>query len=104
MAGDGGRRGAIRKAGSKKGPSRGTGGHGRRALEGKGPTPKAEDRPYHPAAKRKQQREAAARRRGKAAARSDARQTAGHLVKPQHAAGSEVIAGRNAVLEALAAG
>ena len=104
MAGDGGRRGAIRKAGSKKGPSHGTGGHGRRALEGKGPTPKAEDRPYHPAAKRKQQREAAARRRGKSGARSDARQTTGHLVKPQRAAGSEVIAGRNAVLEALAAG
>ena len=38
----------------KKGPSVGTGGHGRKALEGKGPTPKAEDRPYHKAYKNKQ--------------------------------------------------
>ena len=38
----------------KKGPAVGTGGHGRKALEGKGPTPKAEDREYHPAHKRKQ--------------------------------------------------
>src|SRR5690625_5563311 len=104
MAGDGGRRGAIRKAGSKKGPAHGTGGHGRRALEGKGATPKAEDRPYHPAAKRKQQREAAARRRGKSGARSVARHTTGHLVKPQRAAVSVVIAGGNAVLEAVAVG
>jgi len=102
MAGDGGRRGAIRKPGSKKGPTRGTGGHGRRALEGKGPTPKAEDRPYHPAAKRKQQREAAAKRR-RSGSRSDSRQTAGNLAKPQRSAGSEVIAGRNAVIEALEA-
>jgi len=102
MAGDGGRRGAIRKAGSKKGPQRGTGGHGRRALEGKGPTPKAEERPYHPAAKRKAQREAAAARRRKSG-QPDSRQTSGHLVKPERAPGSEVIAGRNAVVEALEA-
>lgn len=97
------RRGAVRKPGTKKGPSRGTGGHGRRALEGKGPTPKAEDRPYHPAAKRKSQREEAAKRR-RSGARPDPRQTAGRLVKPERAPGSEVIAGRNAVLEALEAG
>lgn len=102
MAGDGGRRGAIRKAGSKKGPQRGTGGHGRRALEGKGPTPKAEERPYHPAAKRKAARDAAAKRR-KSGARPDPRQTTGHLVKPEKAPGAEVIAGRNAVVEALEA-
>ena len=53
MAGNSQRRGATRKAGSKKGASAGTGGKGRRALEGRGPTPKAEDRPYHVAAKRK---------------------------------------------------
>ena len=41
----------------KKGPSKGTGGLGRRALEGKGPTPKAEDRSWHPAGKRKASRE-----------------------------------------------
>ena len=37
----------------KKGPTVGTGGHNRRALEGKGPTPKAEDRSWHVAGKRK---------------------------------------------------
>ncbi len=37
----------------KKGPSVGTGGHNRRALEGKGPTPKATDRTWHVAGKRK---------------------------------------------------
>ena len=31
----------------------GTGGHGRKKLEGKGPTPRAEDRPYHKAYKQK---------------------------------------------------
>jgi 23S rRNA (guanosine2251-2'-O)-methyltransferase len=44
MAGNTRRPGAVRKAGSKKGAQTGTGGHGRRALQGKGPTPKAEDR------------------------------------------------------------
>ena len=39
--------------GKKKGPTKGTGGNGRRALEGRGPTPKAEDRAWHPAGKRK---------------------------------------------------
>lgn len=66
MAGNSQRRGATRKAGSKKGASAGTGGKNRRALEGKGPTPKAEDRPYHVAAKRKaaQERLEAAKGRG----------------------------------------
>ena len=45
------RAGAVRKA--KKGKQVGSGGQGRQALEGKGPTPKAEDRTYHPAGKRK---------------------------------------------------
>ena len=49
------RAGAVRKSG--KGPVKGTGGLGRRALEGKGPTPKAEDREWHPAGKAKIRRE-----------------------------------------------
>src|SRR5665811_161868 len=63
MAGNSQRKGATRKLGSKKGPTVGTGGKGRRALEGRGPTPKAEDRPYHVAAKRKvaQERDGAGR-------------------------------------------
>ena len=51
MAGNAKPRGAVRK--SKKGPTTGSGGNKKRRLEGKGPTPKAEDRPYHAAAKRK---------------------------------------------------
>ncbi|MES2171762.1 MAG: 23S rRNA (guanosine(2251)-2'-O)-methyltransferase RlmB, partial [Actinomycetota bacterium] len=43
------RAGAVRKA--RKGPQVGSGGQGRQALEGRKPTPKAEDRPYHPAGK-----------------------------------------------------
>ena len=46
MASHSGRPGAIRKKGTKKGAQVGTGGHSRRRLEGKGPTPKAEDRTY----------------------------------------------------------
>ena len=56
------RSGAVRK--SKKGPSVGTGGYGRKALEGKGPTPKAEDRPYHKAFKNKELAERSAAKRG----------------------------------------
>lgn len=52
MAGNSQRRGAIRKAGSKKGPTVGSGGQRRRGLEGRGPTPPAHLRPNHPAAKR----------------------------------------------------
>ena len=44
------RAGAVRKG--RKGPQVGSGGQGRQALEGKKPTPKATDRPYHPAGKR----------------------------------------------------
>ena len=52
MAGNSGRRGAIRKAGTKKGQVVGSGGQRRRGLEARGATPKAEDRTYHPAHRR----------------------------------------------------
>ncbi|MFC4631281.1 23S rRNA (guanosine(2251)-2'-O)-methyltransferase RlmB [Promicromonospora alba] len=95
MAGNSKRAGAVRKAGSKKGAQVGTGGHSRKALQGKGPTPKAEDRTYHPAHERK----LAAERRAAAAGRRPGGRTAG-----RKAAGStEVVTGRNAVLEALRA-
>ena len=54
---------STRRSGSsrKKGPSKGSGGQGRRKLEGRGPTPKAADRTWHknyrpPAAKKKPER------------------------------------------------
>ena len=46
-----GRPGASK--GNKKGPTKGTGGKNKRSLAGRGPTPKAEDRAWHPAGKRK---------------------------------------------------
>jgi 23S rRNA (guanosine2251-2'-O)-methyltransferase len=88
MAGTAKPRGAARSS-SKKGPTGGTGGKNKRRLEGKGPTPKAEDRPYHAAAKRK-----------KAAEKKAAPRTrTGRSEKPK----GEIVSGRNAVLEAIRA-
>ncbi|MGO1393117.1 23S rRNA (guanosine(2251)-2'-O)-methyltransferase RlmB [Agrococcus casei] len=82
----------------KKGPQKGTGGKGRRSLEGRGPTPKAEDREYHPAAKRKAARErydAAAARHGGGQKPQQQRR------RPTAGDDSELVTGRNSVLEAL---
>jgi len=95
MAGNSKRRGATRNAGSKKGATVGTGGHGRKALEGKGPTPKAEDRPNHKAFKAKQRADAAAARAPQPAQRAPRDRTSGT---------QELIVGRNSVLEALRMG
>ena len=88
MPGNSQRRGAIRKT-SKK-PAAGSGGRVRRGLEGKGPTPKAAERPNHKAykMKAKAERVAAAKPRGRGGKTSEA----------------EWVAGRNAVVEALQAG
>ncbi|RFA07240.1 23S rRNA (guanosine(2251)-2'-O)-methyltransferase RlmB [Subtercola boreus] len=59
-----GRPGAVRR--TSRGPAVGSGGQGRQALEGKKPTPKAEDRPYHPAGKAKAAKERYAAAGGKA--------------------------------------
>ena len=92
--------------GKKKGPSKGTGGLGRKALEGRGPTPKAEDRAWHPAGKRKAAAERYAASGGKG--KPGQRQTAGG--NPNRSARAkdnttevEVVTGRNSVLEALRA-
>ncbi|HQF02717.1 MAG TPA: 23S rRNA (guanosine(2251)-2'-O)-methyltransferase RlmB [Phycicoccus sp.] len=90
MPGSSQRRGAVRKAGSKKGATVGSGGQRRRGLEGKGPTPKAVDRPNHKAHKFAA---AAAKSGGKGGSRSPKRTKAS----------SEMVAGRNAVVEALRA-
>lgn len=91
MAGNSQRRGAMRKTGSKKGMVVGSGGQRRKALKGKGPTPKATERTGHPAA-----------RRAKAAAKSAEKSSRA----PRSAAprSSEMLIGRNPVLEALRAG
>jgi 23S rRNA (guanosine2251-2'-O)-methyltransferase len=91
MAGNSKRQGAIRKRAGGN-PTAGSGGRRRKALEGKGPTPKAVDRTGHKANKiGKKADKAAAQRRG--SSRSGGRRPS-----------SEWVAGRNSVVEALAAG
>ena len=90
MAGNSSRKGAVRT--SKKGPSSGSGGNNKNRLSGKGPTPKAEDRPYHAAAKSKK------------AAAKDTRVRAPRVKSERPKGGGELVAGRNAVVEALRAG
>ncbi|ABY22166.1 23S rRNA methyltransferase TrmH, group 3 [Renibacterium salmoninarum ATCC 33209] len=90
--------GNPRAAKGKKGPSKGTGGLGRKALEGKGPTPKAEDRPYHKAFRSKELSErSAAKRPGSSSPSLQRTQRRG---RPSE----EMVTGRNSVVEALRAG
>lgn len=93
MAGNSQRRGATRNAGSKKGASVGTGGKGRRALEGKGPTPKAVERPYHKAYKLKKKAESEAAKRPQRTGKATPRD--------KTSSSHELVIGRNSVLEAL---
>ncbi|RKS79970.1 23S rRNA (guanosine2251-2'-O)-methyltransferase [Motilibacter peucedani] len=96
MAGNDKRHGAKRREGTRKGPTVGSGGQARRALKGKGPTPPAEIRTGHPAARRAA---SAAKRAGSSGGSSTrgVRRAAGRE-------GSELVAGRNSVVEALRAG
>jgi 23S rRNA (guanosine2251-2'-O)-methyltransferase len=86
MPGNSRRRGAVRKPGTKKGPTVGSGGVRRRGLEGRGATPPAHMRPGHPAAKRAAKAAQQQRRPGR---KTD---------------DTEVVLGRNPVLECLRAG
>jgi 23S rRNA (guanosine2251-2'-O)-methyltransferase len=96
------RAGAVRKG--RKGPQVGSGGQGRQALEGKKPTPKAVDRPYHPAGKRKAANErfeaAGGRKKTPDASAPQRPQT---RRSPKSSDESEMVTGRNSVLEALRA-
>jgi 23S rRNA (guanosine2251-2'-O)-methyltransferase len=83
MPGNSQRKGAVRRKG--KGNTAGSGGRVRRGLEGKGPTPKAEDRPYHAAYRAKK---TTSQRRPKSG---------------RPGSGPEWVVGRNAVLEAMEA-
>ena len=107
MAGNSSRRGAVRK--SRKGPSKGTGGNNKKRLSGKGPTPKAEDRPYHAAAKRKATKPKSARSSSKDSSRSNSAKESRGASRERSRERSgfsfhgELVSGRNAVLEALRA-
>jgi 23S rRNA (guanosine2251-2'-O)-methyltransferase len=89
------RQGAVRrsgKGGGKGARTVGSGGKRRRGLQGKGPTPKAEDRVGHVAS-----------RRAKSGAKPQGGRRPAGAGRGRRAAG-EWVAGRNAVVEALAAG
>src|SRR5512132_2165190 len=87
MPGNSQRKGAVRRKG--RGETAGSGGRVRRGLEGKGPTPKAEDRPYHVA------------HRAKNARRHRPARAAAQTGRP--GSGPEWVVGRNAALEAMEA-
>jgi 23S rRNA (guanosine2251-2'-O)-methyltransferase len=93
MPGNSQRRGAMRNTGSKKGAQVGSGGARRKGLKGRGPTPKATERPHHPAAKRKRVAEKRAAKSGSSTSSSSRRRT-----------DSSTLMGRNAIVEALRAG
>jgi 23S rRNA (guanosine2251-2'-O)-methyltransferase len=93
---------------NKKGATIGTGGHGRKSLEGKGPTPKAEDRSWHVAGKRKIAKERLEEQRAKhgrgAGSGSGGSGGAGGARRPARAKKAdegELVTGRNSVVEAL---
>ncbi|MFN8075447.1 MAG: 23S rRNA (guanosine(2251)-2'-O)-methyltransferase RlmB [Kineosporiaceae bacterium] len=100
MAGNSSRKGAIRKGASKKGPTVGSGGQRRKGLEGKGPTPKASERTGHVAARRA----SSPAKRESSATRGAGRAGAGGGAAGRRSGGStEMVAGRNPVVEALRA-
>ena len=90
--------GARRRPGKKKGPTKGSGGNRRQGLEGKGPTPRAENRVGHPKARAKALAEARAARPTRAKQLEKIRR---RFEVPE---GHEIICGRNAVAEAARAG
>ena len=100
------RAGAVRKASTGK--QVGSGGQGRQALEGRKPTPKAEDRPYHPAGKRKAAAERFEAAGGKKSAQPRRPETGtvqqqDRQRRVKSGDESEMVTGRNSVLEALRA-
>ena len=102
MAGNSQRKGAMRKPGTKKGSTAGSGGQRRRGLEPKGPTPPAVERTKHPKAKQAartaKQQEAVAKK----APASGSGARGGTSVRTRKD-GTELVVGRNAVVEALRA-
>ena len=95
MPGNSPRRGAVRKSSSKKGATVGSGGARRKGLKGRGPTPKAVDRTKHKAHKNAVR----SAKRSPGPAQGGARRGGSRRARPS----SEVVAGRNPVLEALRA-
>ena len=101
MAGNSERRGAKRNPGSKKGQTVGSGAQRRKQLKGKGPTPKASERPSHPA--HRKARAAAKRATSSSGGRSGGTRSQSNNRSREVAGGPEWVAGRNPVVEALRA-
>ncbi|HQZ00963.1 MAG TPA: 23S rRNA (guanosine(2251)-2'-O)-methyltransferase RlmB [Propionicimonas sp.] len=99
MPGNSQRKGAVRKKG-KTTPA-GSGGRVRRGLEGKGPTPRAEDRPYHKAYRNRRPEESAKTVGGKPKGSRTGRPAGS---SGPATAGADWVIGRNPVLEVLQAG
>ena len=87
----------ARRRHAKKGPAKGSGGKRRRGLEGRGPTPRAEDRVGHPRAK------ARVRAQARAAQPTHAKRLEQARARFGVPAGHEIVCGRNAVAEAARA-
>ena len=85
MAGNSRRTGAVRKT-ERKGAAKGSGGQRRKGLRGRKATPKAEDRTYHPAHRRKKEAE---------------RRASGAHNRHERADAVELVVGRNPVVECL---
>ncbi|MFE9427096.1 23S rRNA (guanosine(2251)-2'-O)-methyltransferase RlmB [Kitasatospora sp. NPDC006697] len=100
MAGNSQRRNR-RNPGSKKGASVGTGGHSRKALQGKGPTPPGEARKGHP---KQRAANAAVKRERDAKARAGMRRAGAGRGGRGGAGSAELVVGRNSVVEALQGG
>ena len=101
--GTGGRANKPGASSSRKGAQKGSGGQRRQGLEGRGPTPKAEDRTGHPA---KRRAAASAKRAASAANNRGGSGTRGAARPVRRTPGkgdSEQVAGRNSVVEALRA-
>ncbi|MGL4172902.1 MAG: 23S rRNA (guanosine(2251)-2'-O)-methyltransferase RlmB [Actinomycetota bacterium] len=125
MAGNSQRRGATR-SNPRKGPTAGSGGQGRKSLRGKGPTPKAENREKHAAAKAKRRRtterapgaqghtpgaegrtQGVGKRTTAPRRQHDSQRAPGNRRTPGNARRTnspEMVAGRNSVIEALRTG
>lgn len=103
MAGNSQRKGAMRKDGTKKGQTAGSGGQRRRGLEPKGPTPRATERTQHPAARKARAVAKKAEVEALRAPASGSGARGGTSVRKRKD-GSELVVGRNAVVEALRAG
>lgn len=104
MPGNSQRRGARQggKGLGSQGKTAGSGGRVRRGLEGRGPTPKAEDRPYHKGYRKRRPEDSPiseSRPRGARTSSGEAR-----VQQAANSARSDWVFGRNPVFEALQVG